>query len=178
MIPLPVVEQFNLKLLTSKKVIKLRPYLIAEEKILTMGAESGEEALIDSLIQVVQNCIINPKDIDVNKMAIQDFMWILIYLRKSSKGSAIDLSMTCKDEKCQKMNENDIFNTENISVNLDNVIFFNDIPLKDFKSDQHFLMSSNIIKITDEIAIEMIPTYVGYVKGILAEESDSKKNLA
>jgi len=91
---LPKIEYptFDLTLPSSKEVIKLRPFLVKEEKIL-LSAMQGEdsEEILNSILQVVNNCIIT-EGVDVEQLATIDLEYIFIRLRARSVNNIISLT--------------------------------------------------------------------------------------
>lgn len=99
---LPKIEYptFDLTLPSSKEVIKLRPFLVKEEKIL-LSAMQGEdsEEILNSILQVVNNCIIT-EGVDVEQLATIDLEYIFIRLRARSVNNIISLTYRdLEDEK-------------------------------------------------------------------------------
>ena len=75
---------FDVVVPSSKKVIKIRPMLVKEEKILLMAKTSDDHSEILSAVkQVVNNCIVD-SDIDVEKFPLFDVEYIFIKIRSYS----------------------------------------------------------------------------------------------
>ena len=75
---------FDVVVPSSKKVIKIRPMLVKEEKILLMAKTSDDPSEILSAVkQVVNNCIVD-SDIDVEKFPLFDVEYIFIKIRSYS----------------------------------------------------------------------------------------------
>lgn len=84
-IDLPIME---LKLPSTGKKIKYRPFTVKEEKILLVAQESGDPTQeILAAKQIVNNCLIEE---DVTKMPMFDLEYILLMLRSVS----VDNKMT------------------------------------------------------------------------------------
>ena len=65
------VPEYDLTL-SNNNVVKYRPFLIKEEKVLLMAVESRDEAeMNNALINIVQSCTISK--IDVTKLPVYDF---------------------------------------------------------------------------------------------------------
>ena len=76
--------------------VNFRPFTVKEEKLLLMAKSSEKsEDIINSIKQVIQNCII--EKIDVNKLATFDVEYIFIKLRSKSVGEIIELEYTDND---------------------------------------------------------------------------------
>lgn len=92
-IDLPIYE---LKLPSNGKTIKVRPFIVKEEKMLLMALESGEEKdIIEMTKQVVNNCLLD--NIDIDKLPFFDVDYIFIALRAKSVGESIDIKYTCNN---------------------------------------------------------------------------------
>lgn len=113
-----VLPQFELKLPSSDETLTVRPFTVAEEKILLIAKEAkSEQAVIDATKQVVSNCVISPK-IDIEKMPFFDVNYLFIALRAKSIGETMPMTFICsaKDEQGEICNGN--METE---INVENV---------------------------------------------------------
>ena len=83
---------YELALPSSKKVIKYRPFLVKEEKLLLM-AQSGNDTkeVIGTIKQVINNCILS-EDVSVDELTSFDIEYIFIKLRSKSIGNIIELT--------------------------------------------------------------------------------------
>lgn len=111
-LPTITVPKYSLKLPSSGKEIKYRPFLVKEEKILLIAMESEDEKqIIDATTTVINNCIFG--DIDVDTMPLFDIEYIFLWLRAKAKGELVELKYTCPD--CQ--NSIDLkFNVEDVKI--------------------------------------------------------------
>ena len=90
------VPEYDLTL-SNNNVVKYRPFLIKEEKVLLMAVESRDEAeMNNALINIVQSCTISK--IDVTKLAVYDFEYLWLNIRGKSVGEQIDLKLKCPDD--------------------------------------------------------------------------------
>ena len=93
------VPEYDLTL-SNNNVVKYRPFLIKEEKVLLMAVESRDEAeMNNALINIVQSCTISK--IDVTKLPVYDFEYLWLYIRGKSVGEQIDLKLKCPDDEKQ-----------------------------------------------------------------------------
>lgn len=84
---------YNITIPSNNKKVNFRPFTVQEEKLLLMAKNSEKtEDIINTVKQVIQNCIIEP--IDVEKLAIFDIEYIFIKLRSKSVGEIVDLDYT------------------------------------------------------------------------------------
>ena len=81
---LPKISQplFELKVPSTNKKVKYRPFTVKEEKILLIAQESKDfDQIILSIKQIISNCV---EGIDVDKLAMFDLEYILINIRAKS----------------------------------------------------------------------------------------------
>ena len=102
---------------STEKVIKYRPFLVKEEKLLLTAQESGEEAVLPAVKQIIKNCV--QGEIDVDNMPIFDIEYVFLRLRAKSVGEEITLGL--KPWGCPQ-NDGELckFTTE-VSVNLEEI---------------------------------------------------------
>lgn len=107
---LPKIEHplFTTTIPSSGKVVRFRPFLTKEEKILLM-AISGTETDYDSITlaakQIVTNCVVD-LDEDIDKMPIFDIEWLFIQIRIKSVDKFCNIAFTPVEnggcDKCKK----------------------------------------------------------------------------
>ena len=91
------VPEYDLTL-SNNNVVKYRPFLIKEEKVLLMAVESRDEAeMNNALINIVQSCTISK--IDVTKLPVYDFEYLWLNIRGKSVGEQVDLKLKCPDDE-------------------------------------------------------------------------------
>ena len=110
--PLPKlkVPTYTLKLPSTGKVIKFRPFLVKEEKILMMAAESEDQvAILNAVKQIANNCLIGQLDID--NLPIFDLEYIFLRIRAKSVGEEVTFNyrhidgINNKKEECSHVQE-------------------------------------------------------------------------
>jgi hypothetical protein len=117
---------FNITIPSTKQKIRMRPFLVREEKILLLAQTSQDpKDIIIAIQQVVDNCIIDK--VDVNQLTTFDIEYLFLKLRGKSVSGIIELKYTDPDDG----------NRYDITVNVDDV---------EVKMDPDH---SNIIKMTD-----------------------------
>jgi len=120
------VPNYTIVLPSNKQNIKIRPFLVKEEKTLLIAKESkNAKEVYDCIKTVVQNCIVTP-NIDVNKMCYFDVEYLFLKIRAKSMGEVIEILVT-DPETTQKFETE--LNLENINVtsfNLKNKIVLNE----------------------------------------------------
>jgi hypothetical protein len=97
MLPKIDVPLYEITLPLMKKKVKFRPFLVKEEKILLMAAESKDETgVILAIKQILTNCLVTK--IDVDDLPILDFEYLFLHLRARSVGETVDLQYQCNNE--------------------------------------------------------------------------------
>ena len=98
--PLPTIETptYELKLPSSNKKIKYRPFLVKEEKILILALESRDEnEITNAVTDVLKKCILT-KGIDVDNLPTFDIEYVFLNIRAKSIGEDIKMNVTCPDD--------------------------------------------------------------------------------
>ncbi len=143
--PLPKITTptYELRLPSTDQLIKYRPFLVREEKVLLMAMESEDESqMINAVKTILKNCIISK--VKVDDLAIFDIEYLFLNIRAKSVGEQIELNLTCPD---------DGETTVPIELNVEEI--------KIQKSDKH----SRIIPLTDSISVVMkYPSMEMFVK--------------
>lgn len=84
---------FSVVLPSTQEKIRLRPFLVREEKILLLAQTSEDPGDIsDAIKQVITNCSID--DVDVEAFTTFDLEYVFLKLRAKSVGNVIDLKYT------------------------------------------------------------------------------------
>ena len=124
---------------STEKVIKYRPFLVKEEKLLLTAQESGDDALLPAVKQIIKNCV--QGEIDINNMPLFDIEFLFLRLRAKSVGEEVTLGLKpwgCPNnegELCEK--------TTKVNINLEDV--------KVIKDEKH----SSKVMIDDVIGIKL-----------------------
>jgi len=103
---------------STERVVKYRPFLVKEEKILLTAMESEDETVItNSVKQILKNCI--QGDLNINELPTFDIEFLFLRLRAKSVGEKITVGL--KPYPCVQ-NEGEIckFSTE-VEINLEEV---------------------------------------------------------
>ena len=98
--PLPKITtaEYELKLPSSGKAIKYRPFLVKEEKILILSLESQDNKQITNAVkQVLKECVIT-KGVKIDQLPSFDIEYLFLNVRGKSVGETIDLLVTCGDD--------------------------------------------------------------------------------
>ena len=103
--PLPTIETptYELKLHSSNKKVRYRPFLVKEEKVLIIALESKNENEITNAVKdVLKKCILT-KGIDVDSLPTFDIEYLFLNIRAKSIGEDIKLTVTCPDDNETKV---------------------------------------------------------------------------
>jgi hypothetical protein len=134
--PLPKISTptYELELPSSGQLIKYRPFLVKEEKLLVIALESEDSKQITNSIKtVIKNCI-ETKGIEVEKLPTFDIEYLFLNIRGKSVGEEIEVNIICTDDN---------ITTTLVKINVDDI--------KVEKNKKH----TNKIKIDDNLMMEM-----------------------
>ena len=103
--PLPTIETptHELKLPSSNKKIRYRPFLVKEEKVLIIALESKNQSEITNAVtQVLKNCVLT-RGIDIDSLPTFDIEYLFLNIRAKSIGEDIKVTVTCPDDRKTKV---------------------------------------------------------------------------
>ncbi len=98
--PLPTITtaEYELKLPSTGKPVKYRPFLVREEKILILSLEGQNQKDISRAVkQVLKDCVLT-KGIKIETLPSFDIEYLFLNIRGKSVGESIDLIVTCGDD--------------------------------------------------------------------------------
>ena len=98
--PLPkvVAPTFELKLISTSKTVKYRPFLVKEEKALLIAMENGDDKDIAATIkEVLKSCILS-RGIKVEELPSFELEYLFLNIRGKSVGETVELLATCQDD--------------------------------------------------------------------------------
>ena len=111
MLPKIDVPVYSIKLLSTNKDVKFRPFTVKEEKLFLMANESSDiDTIIDTTKQVLNNCILS--DLDIETLPIFDIEYLFLNIRARSVSEVVELNFKCnnnipteedKDNKCNHL---------------------------------------------------------------------------
>lgn len=94
--------KYSLTIPSSKKVVRYRPYLIKEEKVLMLAMESQDpHQMLNAVVDTIQACIEDP--IDITQLTSFDVEYIYVQLRSKSVGEVAKVGLICGS--CKHTNE-------------------------------------------------------------------------
>lgn len=129
--PLPKIDLpiYELKVPSSGKILKVRPFSVKEEKLLLIAMEStNTDDIITTVKQVINNCIVTG-DLNVDKSPFFDIDYLFIFLRAKSMGETVEVNLTCNNivdgERCGQVfpaamdiSKCEIIKEEDVSVDI------------------------------------------------------------
>lgn len=131
---LPVLNEtpkFNLTIPSTGKEIKYRPYLVKEERVLLMAAETKDsEVISNAIFDTIKACTNN--QVEISDLTTFDVEYLFLQLRAKSSGESANVLMKCSS--CEHHNE--------VSI-----------PIDEIKCSE--VKKNKPIKISDSISIEM-----------------------
>ena len=96
-LPMNSMPTFNLKIPSSGKTVRFRPFVVKEEKALLIAQQSEDtKIMIDTLKGVLAACILDK--VDVDQLAIFDLEYMFLQIRGKSVGETVDLFFMCDND--------------------------------------------------------------------------------
>ena len=96
---------YELKLPSTGKTIKYRPFLVKEQKILMLAQESEDDKQIErAFADIISSCTF--EKLSPYKMPIFDIEYIFLKLRGKSVGDKITLNILCPDDEETRVDVN------------------------------------------------------------------------
>lgn len=139
---LNATPSYEVKVPSSGELLKYRPFLVKEQKILMLAYESRDKKqIIGAMLDTIKSCV---EGVDVSKLATFDVDYIFTQLRAKSVGEKIGIKLPC--DECKADNDIEI-NVEELSINLEK--------------------GEKVVKLTPEISIKLkYPTYQDFMNKV------------
>ena len=155
---LPKVNEtlnFTMKIPSTGKRVKYRPYLVKEEKVLLQAFESGDiKTCLEAMVDTLDACIDPKQKVDVGDLATFDIEYMFTQVRAKSVGETSTILIKCKD--CEEQHP--------YMIELD------DLEVEMEKNE-------NIIQVNDDISVEMkYPTYRGFIDQDLGDITEDNSD--
>jgi hypothetical protein len=147
MLPKLDIPIYETQLISNGQTVRYRPFLVKEQKLFLMAAESDDpKDTINAIKQVLRNCVLD--DIDIDNMATFDIEYLFLQLRARSIGEVVNLRFNCNNNVIEKGEEQKCGNLVKIDVNV--------LDVNPIKSENH----TNKIQITEKIGVVLkYPTF-------------------
>jgi hypothetical protein len=153
---LPILEtpMHSCVLPSSNERVEFRPFLVGEQKILMIAQESDDSnTQVREMIRLINVCC---DDITAEKLPTIDLEYLFLQIRIKSVGETSDISMKCS--KCETEND--------FTVDLETAIVLQKEKV------------SNIVKLTDDISIELQWANYESMKGLNITADDTNTTEA
>jgi hypothetical protein len=96
MLPKIDVPIHEVKLISTGKPVRFRPFLVKEQKLFLMASESEDPKEIVTVIrQVLKNCVLD--EIDIDNLPTFDLEYLFMHLRARSVEEVVDLRYKCNN---------------------------------------------------------------------------------
>lgn len=149
------VPTYNVTLPSNGKTIRVRPFLVKEEKMLLMAAQSKDPSdIINTTKQVITNCLVDD-DVNVDSIPFFDIDYLFIALRAKSISESIEVQFTCN----HKVDDNKCGAVFAVDLDIANVAIVKDETIL------------SRVPITDKVAIQFKYPKYSAVKKILSGEN-------
>lgn len=104
MLPKLDVPIHEVKLISTGKTIRFRPFLVKEQKLFLMASESNDpKETINTIRQVLKNCVID--EIDIDALPTFDLEFLFMNLRARSVDEVVELKYKCNNVVLDEKNE-------------------------------------------------------------------------
>ena len=88
---------YELNLPSTDEVVKYRPFLVKEEKLLLIAQQSKDtKTIVETMKNVIQNCIVSK--LDISSLPMFDIEYLLLHIRARSVGETAELNVICPDD--------------------------------------------------------------------------------
>ena len=166
MLPKLDVPIYSVKLVSTGKEVRIRPFLVKEQKLFLMAAESEDsKETINTIKQVLRNCILD--DVDVDTLPTFDLEYLFMNLRARSVEEVVQLKYKCNNTVKNDKGEDTVCNgSVEFEVNL--------LEIEPTKHSEH----ENKFMLTDKIGICLrYPTFEMVQKYEQMEENEIMVNI-
>tara|TARA_Y100001937_G_scaffold128836_1_gene208725 strand:- start:3960 stop:4694 length:735 start_codon:yes stop_codon:yes gene_type:complete len=151
---------YELNLISTGKPVRYRPFLVKEQKLFLMSAESDDtKELITTIRNVLKNCLLD--EVDVDNLPSFDLEYLFMNLRARSVEEVVNLKYKCN---------NNVKNEEGKEKKCNHVVEFdvNILEIEPTTYDNH----TDKIQINDKVGIRLkYPTFEMFQKYDNLEQS-------
>ena len=132
--PLPKIStpSYELVIPSTKKKVKIRPFLVKEEKVLIIAMESNDTKQIANAVKDVLKACILTRGVKVESLATFDIEYLFLNIRGKSVGEEVEVMVTCPDDGETQVPAT--INLDEIKVQID------DKHSRDIKLDDDYTM--------------------------------------
>ena len=130
------MPKYSVTIPSSKQEVRIRPFVVKEEKILLIAMESQDpKQIANAILDTIVSC--TEEQIDANSLTSYDVEYLFLQIRGKSVGEKSNVILKCME--CGHDNE--------VTIDLGDIKIEGNIPDKK-------------IKITDQISLEMKPLVI------------------
>lgn len=180
-LPSLATPKFDLTLPSSGKVVKIRPFLVKEQKLVLHAIEMNDpNQLNNALDDVLKSCTFG--ELDIDELPVYDVEYLIMQIRARSVGDVVEINYVCKNHVTDKL-----MNAEQIKYNPDAKEIRGEgecetrIPLKiniaGLECSSKGERPDNRIMFTDEIGVVMRDLPYGAYKQLSKDTTTSEASL-
>lgn len=90
------VPIYEIKLVSTGKTVRFRPFLVKEQKLFLIAAESTDSnEILKTIRQVLKNCVLD--DVDIDNLPTFDLEYLFMNLRARSVEEVVELKYKCNN---------------------------------------------------------------------------------
>ena len=94
--------KYSVKIPSTQKTVRFRPFLVKEEKVLLLAMESDDtKDIVLAILDTISACVAD--NIDVKKLTTYDVEYLFTQIRAKSVGETTSVSIEC--ESCKEKNQ-------------------------------------------------------------------------
>lgn len=115
-LPINTTPIYTIKIPSTKKDFKFRPFLVRDQKSLMIAQESNDSTvMLDTIKEVIKSCA--KSKIDIEKLASFDIEYIFLQMRAKSIGEIVELLFACDEDH----GEDNAKAVSRVAINLEEV---------------------------------------------------------
>ena len=147
--------QYELTIPSTGEIVKYRPFLVKEQKVLILALESQDQRqVLNAILNCIDACVEN---VNTKKLATFDIEYIFTQIRSKSVGETTDVNLSCT--ACNEYTP--------VKINLDKIKLENEIDTK-----------KKYIQLTSDIAVELkYPTYHEFLNSKSVQQDEVSVNM-
>lgn len=97
--------KYEIEIPSTGKIVKFRPYLVKEEKVLLTAFESGDQKqTLEAVVDTIESCVYDK--LQRNKLTTFDIEYLFMQIRSKSVGEISKVGIACNE--CEHSNEIEI----------------------------------------------------------------------
>ena len=156
------VPQYTIQLPSTGESVKIRPFLVREQKQLLIAQNGDYEQQTDAVLDIVEACTFNK--LQVTKLPAYDVEYLFLQIRSRSVGENIDVILTCNECDNKQDGKIDIsaVGVEKFEGHASNVDLGNGIvlTLKDPDLKEVAKLKENVATAGPDAIIQMLATCI------------------